>query len=87
MNFLGSWEEFDEIQFCVCCCDLVWVSVRYLEKTFLIVKRNSIQSKGIVCHHEGEINADYSKMSLFMNNIGKRSPKVYCNLCINLGKR
>ena len=33
-NFLGSGEEFDEIQFNACCCDLGWRSVNSLEGNF-----------------------------------------------------
>ena len=33
-NFLGSGEEFDEIQFHACFCDLGWRSVNYLEGNF-----------------------------------------------------
>ena len=33
-NFLGSGEEFAEIQFNASCCDLGWRSVNYLEGNF-----------------------------------------------------
>ena len=33
-NLLGSGEEFDDIKFCVCCSDLRWGSVNYLEGNF-----------------------------------------------------
>ena len=62
-NFLGSGEEFDEIQFQrVVTSNLVLTTWR---ETFLNVKRNSTQLKGIVSHDEVELNANYPKMSQF----------------------
>ena len=55
-NLLGSGEEFNEIQFHTCCCNLGWGSVNYLEGNFF---------EGIVSHIEGELNTNYPKMSRF----------------------
>ena len=75
--FLGSGEEFDETQFRTCFCNLGRGSVNYLEGTFLSVKRNSMQLKGIVSHDEGELNANYPKMSRFRH---KFREKIATNL-------
>ena len=46
-------------------------------ETFLSVKRISTQSKGIVSHDEGELNANYPKMSQFTH---KFREKITMNL-------
>ena len=62
-NFLASGEEFDEIQSRACFCNLGWGSVNYFEGNFSDIKRNRTQSKGIVSHDEGELNANYLNLS------------------------
>ena len=71
-NFLGSGEEFDEIQSRACFCNLGWESVNYFWETFLNLKRNSTKIKCIVSHHEGELNANYPKMSRFTHNFREK---------------
>ena len=61
--FLGSWEEFDEIQFHV-------FLKSEMGNTFLKGNRNSTQLKGIVPHDEGELNANYPKMLRFTHKFG-----------------
>ena len=41
-------------------------------ETFLNVKRNSTQLKGIVSHDEGKLNANYPKMSRFTRNLREK---------------
>ena len=48
-------------------------------ETFLSVKRNSTQLKGIVCHDEGKLNAKYPKMSQFTHKLRE-------NIAINLSQ-
>ena len=40
--------------------------------TFLNVKRNSTQLKDMVSHDEGELNANYPKMSRFTHNLREK---------------
>ena len=46
LNFLGSWEEFDEIQFCACFFNLGWRSVNYLAGNFAECKEEYYPIKG-----------------------------------------
>jgi len=46
-------------------------------ETFLNVKRNSTQLKGILSHDEGKLNANYPKMSQFTH---KFREKIAMNL-------
>ena len=46
-------------------------------ETFLNVKRNSTQLKGILSHNEGKLNANYPKMSRFLH---KFREKIAMNL-------
>ena len=48
-----------------------------LRESFLNVKRNSTQLKGIVSHDEGELNAIYPEMSRFTH---KFREKIAINL-------
>ena len=61
-------------------------------ETFLSVKRNSTQLKGIVSHDEGKLNANYSKMSQFTHkfrgeisiNLSRFTHKFGEKIAINL---
>ena len=44
-------------------------------ETFLNVKRSSTQLKGIVFHDEGELNANYPKMSQFTQKFREKIAK------------
>ena len=63
MSIFGSGEEFDETQLPACCCDLGWGSVDYLGRSFSEFKVDYNPINGIVSHDEGELHANYAKMS------------------------
>ena len=48
-----------------------WEVLTTWRKTFLNVKRNSTQLKGIVSYDKGESNANYPKMSRFTHKFGE----------------
>ena len=49
-----------------------WEVLTTWRETFLNVKRNSTQLKGIVSHDEAELNANYPKMSQFTHKFGEK---------------
>ena len=61
-------------------------------ETFLNVKRNSTQLKGIVSHDEGKLNANYPKMLRFTHkfrekmtiNLSRFTHKIGEKIAINL---
>ena len=60
-NFLGSWEEFDEIQLRTCCRDLEWWIVNYSEGKFSECKEEYYPIKRYCFPWWGEIKCKSSK--------------------------
>ena len=73
LNFFGSGEEFDEIEIRVFFATWDGEVFNTWRETFLNVRRNNTQSKGIVSHNEGKLNGNYPKMLRFTHKIREKT--------------
>ena len=64
-----------------------WEVLTTWRETFLNVKRNSTQLKGIVSHDEGKLNANYPKMSRFTHKFREKIAINLSRFTHNIGEK
>ena len=64
-----------------------WEVITTWRETFLNVKMNSTQLKGIVSHDEVELNANYPKMSQFTHKFREKIAKNLSQFTHEIGEK